>query len=144
LQKKKDNVPGITRDLEAELQRLEQRRDTFREHVKNANAEIRRVKSAIRALGGDATGEGDGARASALTTAEVVQLIDEELPAQGTCTLADLRREVETAARAAGRTLIGFHLRFRKAVQSERFVVSGTGDAADVSRRGAADTETPG
>lgn len=137
------NLAGIGRSLSDELRRLDERRGVLQDELKANAIETRRVRTALRALG--LAGEVDrrsGRKTAALTTRDVVRFLEESLEGNAAEPAELLRQKVEARARAAGRSLIGFHLRFGKALEDQAFAVERAGERTLVRRRPPSTTES--
>lgn len=132
-----ESIGDIAEQLRQQELTLNQRHAELKVQLRQADGELRRIRAALRALGQPIGGAEKRPASTALTTRDVFQLIDDILVSGNPASAGVLRAQVEARARAAGRSLIGFHLRFAKALQNEKFLVAGTGSDAVVSRRSA-------
>lgn len=121
-------IGNVTQQLRAEESRLLTEKGELEARAKGVEAELRRVRAALGALtpksrAGNAPAGRGGA---ALTTQEVIEMVEPLLDGGGRMEIEELRKQVEQQAKASGRSLIGFHLRFKKAVEDARFTVEGS------------------
>lgn len=119
-------IGNVTQQLRAEESRLLTEKGELEARAKGVEAELRRVRAALGALTPKSRANnaavGGGA---ALTTQEVIEMVEPLLDGGGRMEIEELRQQVERQAKASGRSLIGFHLRFKKAVKDARFTVEG-------------------
>lgn len=120
-------IGNVTQQLRAEEGRLLAEKGELESRTKGVEAELRRVRAALGALTpkGRATSPTAAVGGAALTTQEVIGMIEPLLEGGGRVEIDELRRQVEQRAKAGGRSLIGFHLRFKKAMKDSRFAVEG-------------------
>lgn len=121
-------IGNVTQQLRVEEGRLLAEKGELEARTKGVDAELRRVRAALGALTPKSRASNPAASSSggaALTTHEVIQMVEPLLENAGRMEIEELRRQVEQQAKAGGRSLIGFHLRFKKAMKDARFAVEG-------------------
>ena len=118
------SVSGIVDQLEREVRKLKEQRDTTLRTVHHIEAEIRKVEQAIGALTGKDLHGSDGRR-KGLSGIEVTALIERVLQEEGRMTEPRLRERLAERASAEGRSRAGLHLRFERALQDGPFRFNG-------------------
>ncbi|MCG3132496.1 MAG: hypothetical protein FLDDKLPJ_03346 [Phycisphaerae bacterium] len=115
----------ITKQLRAEESRLASEQVELQSRSRDLARELRRVRSALAALGVkvEARRSNAASRNRAMSTADVVEGILASLETRAEIPVAQLRALVQERAKLAGRTLIGFHLRFASAIRDQRFEI---------------------
>ncbi|MBA5868340.1 MAG: hypothetical protein GDA67_16730 [Nitrospira sp. CR1.3] len=113
----------VAEQLRAEMCRLVDAKNELNEQAHQLDSELKVLRAALGALGDKkrVSREQKNAIKKALTTSEVVSLVESALAKCNGMAVDSLRTEIERQARSNGRTLIGFHLRFGKAIKDERF-----------------------
>jgi len=144
-------LDGITQQLRAEESRLVAEQAELDSRCREASRELRRVRSALSALGAKSDPRGRKEASNATSTAEAVEGIMHVLAARDAIPIQELRVLVQQWVKAAGKSLIGFHLRFASALRDQRFEVcdgvcrrSGGAGANATSRPDPAITPLPG
>ncbi len=118
-------VSTIVEQLQREMKKLQEQRDTAMRTVHHIESELRRVAQAVSALmGKTAPARADGRR-KGLSSDEVVSLIERVLTEDGRLTEPRLKARLAEKATTEGRSRAGLHLRFRKALQEGPFRFNG-------------------
>lgn len=115
-----DQVAG---QLRAEVCRIVAAKTQLQGQIDALDDEVKRLRAALVALGNKKRSVGQQEKPSpkALTTCDVVALVESVLSACDGMNVIMLRAEIERRIRSNGGTLIGFHLRFAKALKDLRF-----------------------
>ena len=112
----------ISDRLRAEARQLKEAEVSLKDQLKQTQRGIRRIQTALRALGQSENTPRGRTAIKAYTTSEVVQLVAQELAHhKAPLLVSELRARVEARAKSEGRSLIGFHLRFEKALADAAF-----------------------
>ena len=106
------SVDTISEQLRAELQRLDGLRQTLKTQAKENADEIKRIETALAALG-----DKKQPRKQAATKSDVISAMESALQEQPALAADDLKAVVKTSIAESGRSLQGFALRFREALQ---------------------------
>lgn len=115
----------VAEQLRAEVCRLVAVKNQLHGQIDALDDELKRLRAALVALGNKkrSVGQQEKAIPKALTTGDVIALVESVLSACDRMNVTMLRAEVERRIRSNGGTLIGFHLRFAKAIKDGRFLM---------------------
>ncbi len=111
----------VTEQLRDEEGKLNGEMVGLQKQLAGLEKERARIQSALAALNGGAKRKRSRCSAKAVTTAEVVRMIEEELSRRGSATEAELKQAVEQRLGREGRSRSGLHLRFKAAMNDIRF-----------------------
>lgn len=125
----KDTLAGIRAQLAEQAAALERRCEETQTELNAYKAESSRVRAALQALD-NPTGprrRSTGRRPGTFDLPELVKLICAILQPNATMSFEHVRAKVEDEARSADRSLVGLHVRLRKALRHENFIVATDG-----------------
>lgn len=119
-----ENMTDVVERLQAEESRLVARVQEFRAGARTAEAELERVRTALGALSGKQKARRGRSSKPSVTQEEVVSLV-RDLLASGPIPEDELKKRASDTLRASGRSLSGFALRFRQALDSDGMAKQG-------------------
>ena len=136
-----ERLSGVLKTLRSEEATLRGEAQKLKAELKEKEADLKRVRAALAALGEKPSGR---AKKPACSKAEVANAIAQVLQAQGVLEQAKLQTQVEELISKAGKSRMGFALRFKEALKDERFIDLPAGyrlDSGDDSPSAAAGRE---
>ena len=120
-----DRLTDVAQQLKGERDTLAIEIDSLKAGLAERQTELSRIDGALKALGEKPNGK--KARKPAATKDEVIEAMLSVLDSGNTLAEEELRTQVEQRITEAGKSRMGFSLRFKEALQDSRFVGSTTG-----------------
>ncbi len=123
-------LDAVIQQLREEEAELKSQREELEQRLKQIDVDVKRVQTALIALGEKSAAKGGGKRSVsklAPDKGQIAEIVAEVLQANEVLDTDVLRTKVESRLKSKGLSRIGFATRFQEALSDERFVESPVG-----------------